>query len=235
MTLNPDVVRARCAEIEESVQRLEALAATPLSDFLTDRDAQDIASYRLLVAIEAALALCYHVSSRRLRTTPADYAGCFALLEKRVSSHPISRRGCGAWRSSAISSFTCTGRSTTGGCMPRCRRIWATSGRSRQRSSRCCEGEYAPTWSGDSDILPVVAFDTHAAVKTLTEAGADEALAVAVVEVAREASTEATGELVTRAHFDTALAQLESRLAWRLVTAGIAIAAVVVAALRFLG
>ena len=80
MTLNPDVVRARCAEIEESVQRLEALAATSLTDFLADRDAQDIASYRLLVVIEAALALCYHVSSRRLRTTPADYAGCFALL-----------------------------------------------------------------------------------------------------------------------------------------------------------
>ena len=76
-----------------------------------------------------------------------------------------------------------------------------------------------------------MALDTHAAVKTLTDAGADEALAVAVVEVAREASTDATGELVTRSHFDTALAQLESRLAWR----GIAIAAVVVAALRFLG
>ena len=58
-----------------------------------------------------------------------------------------------------------------------------------------------------------MALDTHAAVKTLTDAGADEALAVAVVEVAREASMEATGELVTRAHFDTALAQLESRLA----------------------
>ena len=90
-------------------------------------------------------------------------------------------------------------------------------------------------WNGVRDTLPVMALDTHAAVKTLTDAGADEALAVAVVEVAREASTEATGELVTRSHFDTALAQLESRLAWRLVTAGIAIAAVVVAALRFLG
>ena len=55
-------------------------------------------------------------------------------------------------------------------------------------------------------------FDTHAAVKTLPNAGADEALAVAVVEVAGEASTEATGELVTRSHFDTALAQLESPL-----------------------
>ena len=32
-----------------------------------------------------------------------------------------------------------------------------------------------------------MAFDTHAAVKTLTDAGANEALAVAVVEVAREA------------------------------------------------
>ena len=65
-----------------------------------------------------------------------------------------------------------------------------------------------------------MAFDTHAAVKTLTDAGADEALAVAVVKGAREASMEATGELITRGHFDTALAQLESRLAWRLVTAG---------------
>lgn len=55
----------------------------------------------------------------------------------------------------------------------------------------------------------VMALDTHAAGKTLTDADADEALAVAVVEVAREASTEATGEVVvTGAHFDTALAQL---------------------------
>ena len=81
-----------------------------------------------------------------------------------------------------------------------------------------------------------MAFDTHAAVKTLTDVGASEPLAVAVVDVAREASTDATGEPVTGVHFlDTALAQLESRLAWRPVTAGVAIAAVVVAALRFLG
>ena len=84
--------------------------------------------------------------------------------------------------------------------------------------------------SGRGTLL-VMAFDTHAAVKALTEP-----LAVAVVDVAREASTDAPGELVTRAHFDTALAQLdESRLAWRLVTTGVAIVAVVLAALWFLG
>ena len=49
MTLNPDVVRARCAEIEESVQRLETLAAIPLDDFLADRDAQGMAKFRNLL------------------------------------------------------------------------------------------------------------------------------------------------------------------------------------------
>ena len=51
MQLNPDLVRSRCNEIEESVQRLEALAARLPADFLADQDALDIACYRLLVAI----------------------------------------------------------------------------------------------------------------------------------------------------------------------------------------
>ena len=54
-----------------------------------------------------------------------------------------------------------------------------------------------------------MALHTHAVVTARTDAGADEMLAVAVVDVAREASTDATGELVTRSHFDTVLAQLE--------------------------
>ncbi len=55
MTLNPDLVRARCNEIEESVQRLEALANTPLGDFLADRDARDVACYRLLEQVHALI------------------------------------------------------------------------------------------------------------------------------------------------------------------------------------
>ena len=119
MTLNPDLVRSRCAEIEESVQRLEALAARPAADLLADQDALDIACYRLLVAIEAALALCYHVTARRLRRTPEDYADCFAVLGKagiippdltqrraarspsislqRQPSRSISRSMCARW------------------------------------------------------------------------------------------------------------------------------------------
>jgi uncharacterized protein YutE (UPF0331/DUF86 family) len=82
MTLDGDVVRTRCQEIAESLERLERIRAGGREQFLSDRDVQDIASYRLLVAIEAALALCYHVSARRLRTAPEDYADCFAGLER---------------------------------------------------------------------------------------------------------------------------------------------------------
>lgn len=80
MTLDADLVRSRCAEIEESVTRLEQIARLSRDRFLADRDIMDIACYRLLVAIEAALALCYHVSARRLRKAPEDYAACFGVL-----------------------------------------------------------------------------------------------------------------------------------------------------------
>jgi uncharacterized protein YutE (UPF0331/DUF86 family) len=81
MTLDVDVVRGRCQEIEQSLTRLEALRAAGRESFLSDADARDVGCYRLLIAIEAALALCYHVSARRLRSVPDDYAGCFQSLE----------------------------------------------------------------------------------------------------------------------------------------------------------
>jgi len=80
MTLNPELVRTRCSEIEESVSRLERLRDLPRERFLADQDALDIACYRLLIAIEAALALCYHVSAKRLRRVPEEYAECFGML-----------------------------------------------------------------------------------------------------------------------------------------------------------
>jgi uncharacterized protein YutE (UPF0331/DUF86 family) len=80
MTLNPDLIRARCTEIEESVERLERFAAISREAFLADQDALDIACYRLLVAIEAALTICYHISAKHLNRVPDEYAECFGLL-----------------------------------------------------------------------------------------------------------------------------------------------------------
>lgn len=80
MSLNADLIRSRCAEIEESVGRLKRFQSLTREEFLSDPDTLDIACYRLLVAIEAALALCYHVSAKRLRKVPDEYAECFTFL-----------------------------------------------------------------------------------------------------------------------------------------------------------
>lgn len=82
MTLDADLVHSRCGEIEESVARLERLASLRRGDLLGDQDSLDIACYRLLVAIKAALALCHHVSARHWRRVPEDYAACFAILHE---------------------------------------------------------------------------------------------------------------------------------------------------------
>jgi uncharacterized protein YutE (UPF0331/DUF86 family) len=80
MILNQDLIRTRCQEIEDSLARLEKIKIIPKENFLRDRDLQDIACYRLLVAIEAALGLCFHVAAKRLKKVPEEYAECFAIL-----------------------------------------------------------------------------------------------------------------------------------------------------------
>jgi uncharacterized protein YutE (UPF0331/DUF86 family) len=80
MSLNVDLIRERFDDILASVARLEELQGLSLEAFLADQDAQDIASYRLLQAIEAALQVCYHVAAQRLRRVPGQYAECFAIL-----------------------------------------------------------------------------------------------------------------------------------------------------------
>ncbi|MEW6374501.1 MAG: DUF86 domain-containing protein [Thermodesulfobacteriota bacterium] len=80
MNLNQELVRTRCQEIEESLDRLKRIGGKPKGEFLEDQDLKDIACYRLLVAIEAALGLCYHVSAKHLKKVPEGYAECFSIL-----------------------------------------------------------------------------------------------------------------------------------------------------------
>ncbi len=82
MNLNADLIRGRCAEIEESLKRLHEIAQGKKEDFLNNQDLKDIACYRLLIAIEAALSLCYHVCAKKLKKVPEDYAECFSILSQ---------------------------------------------------------------------------------------------------------------------------------------------------------
>lgn len=64
------------------MRRLEAFKTVSKQQFLSDQDALDIACHRLLVATEATINLCYHVSAKQLRKAPGEYTECFDLLQQ---------------------------------------------------------------------------------------------------------------------------------------------------------
>jgi len=82
VSLKTDLIRDRFQEIQSSLERLEQIGALPEETFLADQDTLDVACYRLLVAIEAALQICFHVSAKKLHRVPQEYAECFAILGK---------------------------------------------------------------------------------------------------------------------------------------------------------
>ena len=82
MKLNQEIVRTRCQEIAESLERLNSIKKEGKRRFLEDQDLQDVACYRFLVAIEAALNLCYHIAAKQLKKVPDEYAQCFQVLEE---------------------------------------------------------------------------------------------------------------------------------------------------------
>lgn len=78
--LNIEKIYGKFRDISESVARLEQFRDLSLEEFLSDQDKLDIASFRLIVATEAAIDICLHTSAKLLRKVPEDYAGCFRLL-----------------------------------------------------------------------------------------------------------------------------------------------------------
>jgi uncharacterized protein YutE (UPF0331/DUF86 family) len=91
--VNRDLIESRFVDIRGSVDRLEETRDLSRSEFLADQDTIDIACYRLLIAIEAAIQICFHISAQRLHKTPDSYGECFALLgEAGIVDSPLAER-----------------------------------------------------------------------------------------------------------------------------------------------
>ena len=93
MALNRELIESRFQDIRQSLERLERMRTLSREAFLGDQDTLDLACYRLLVAIEAAIQICFHLSAQRLQRVPEEYAECFAILgEAGMVSPELSQR-----------------------------------------------------------------------------------------------------------------------------------------------
>ena len=92
MNLNTDLIQDRFHDIQQSLERLEQIRTLSYDLFLASQDTLDLTCYRLLVAIEAALQICFHISARKLNRVPEEYAECFAILgEADILPQDLSR------------------------------------------------------------------------------------------------------------------------------------------------
>ena len=72
MGLNRDLIQRRFHDIVRSLERLERIKGLPKEAFLADQDALDLACYRLLVAIEAVIQICFHITAQQLHRVPEE-------------------------------------------------------------------------------------------------------------------------------------------------------------------
>jgi uncharacterized protein YutE (UPF0331/DUF86 family) len=78
--VDPIRVRDLLGNIAEAQRRLRELGQLSESDFLADYRNTESTKYLLIVAAEAAIALCNHIVARCGGRPPQDYADCFTIL-----------------------------------------------------------------------------------------------------------------------------------------------------------
>ena len=79
LPVNMELLRSRAADIRRELEGLRAHAILSEEAFSTNPEKVRAARYSLIVAVEAAAAICNHLCARQGRA-PDSYPGCFQLL-----------------------------------------------------------------------------------------------------------------------------------------------------------
>jgi len=80
LPLNRAMLAARLNDLQAQLTVLRACAGGAEAAFLQDAQAIRSARYAFIVLVEAAAAICAHISARRLGTTPESYGDCFRAM-----------------------------------------------------------------------------------------------------------------------------------------------------------
>ncbi len=78
--IDASMVRERAREIRDNVQKVQQYTALSDAEFFADERNLYTVMHLLLIAIEAAAALCNHLLAKTARRAPVSYAECFEGL-----------------------------------------------------------------------------------------------------------------------------------------------------------
>lgn len=83
MKVDIERINERLKDIQKAIERIEAFKSKGKEEFLSIEDNIHIFRSHFLIAVEAAISICYHLSARLLKMTSSEYSGCFELLHNK--------------------------------------------------------------------------------------------------------------------------------------------------------
>lgn len=80
MPINLQRIESLLSQIKESHAFLDGYRRRPVDAVLSEADSVAAVKYQLVVAIQACIDLCNHLSAQLFTRAPTDYADCFRIL-----------------------------------------------------------------------------------------------------------------------------------------------------------
>jgi uncharacterized protein YutE (UPF0331/DUF86 family) len=92
-SVNKERITDLIAEILNAKEQLVQYAAHPMEENLASAERMNSMKYLFIVAIEACIDICQHISAKLFQMTPDSYSGCFeVLVSKQILSRDLGER-----------------------------------------------------------------------------------------------------------------------------------------------
>ncbi len=82
MKLNIEKIIRKFNEIDEALEQLKKLKSLTREEFINNIDYRYIAYAAFIILTEAVIDICFHISAKKLKKAPTEYAECFDILKK---------------------------------------------------------------------------------------------------------------------------------------------------------
>jgi uncharacterized protein YutE (UPF0331/DUF86 family) len=82
MKLNIEKILRKCRQIDEAIGQLERVKSISKEEFIANTDYKYIAYAAFIILTEAVIDICFHISAKKLKIAPTEYAECFEILKK---------------------------------------------------------------------------------------------------------------------------------------------------------
>ncbi len=91
--INTERLEMLLGELRQARGKLQAIAQKPEATVLSSAADTDIMKYNLIIAIQAAIDICYHIVAKEGGRAPQGYGDCFKILgEREIISLPFAQK-----------------------------------------------------------------------------------------------------------------------------------------------